>query len=36
MMGLILEFIVGLIFSKYGFQKIVSYFPGLEQDFENS
>ena len=30
-----LEFIIWLIFSKYSFQKTVSYFPDLKQDFEN-
>ena len=30
-----LEFIGWLIFSTYSFQKIVSYFPYLKQDFEN-
>ena len=34
-MGPILEFIVRLIFSKYSFQKTVSYFPNLKLDFEN-
>ena len=36
MVALTLEFIIWLIFSKYNFQKIVSYFLGLEQDFENN
>ena len=36
MVGPKLEFIVWLIFSKYSFQKTVSYFPDLKQDFENS
>ena len=31
-----IEFIVWLIFSKYNFQKTISFFPDLEQDFENS
>ena len=35
MVGPILEFIVWLIFSKYSFQKTISYFLGLEQNFEN-
>ena len=35
MVGSTLEFIVLLIFSKYSFQKTVSYFPDLKQDFEN-
>ena len=35
MVGLTLEFIVWLIFSKYSFQKTVSYFLDLKQDFEN-
>ena len=35
MVGLTSEFVVWLIFSKYSFQKTVSYFLGLEQDFEN-
>ena len=30
-----LKFIVWLIFSKYNFQKTISYFPDLKQDFEN-
>ena len=34
-MGPTLEFIVWLIFSKYSFHKIVSYFPNLKQNFEN-
>ena len=28
--------VMRLVFSKYSFKKTVSYFPGLEQDFENS
>ena len=36
MVGLTLEFIVWLIFSRYSFQKTVSYFPYLKQDFENN
>ena len=35
MVGPTLKFIIWLIFSKYRFQKIVSYFPNLKQDFEN-
>ena len=35
MVGPTLEFIVWLIFSKYSFQKTISYFPNLKQDFEN-
>ena len=35
MVGSTLEYIVWLIFSKYIFQKTVSYFPSLEHDFEN-
>ena len=35
MVGPTLEFIVSLIFSKYSFQKTVSYFLDLKQDFEN-
>ena len=35
MVGSTFEFIVLLIFSKYSFQKTVSYFPNLKQDFEN-
>ena len=31
-----LEYIVWLMFSKYSFQKIVSYFPYSDQDFEKS
>ena len=31
-MGPILEFIIWLIFSKYSFQKIISYFHDLKQD----
>ena len=36
MVGHTLEFIVWLIFSKYNFQKTISYFLDLKQDFENS
>ena len=35
MVSLTFEFIIWLLFSKYSFKKIVSYFSGLEQDFEN-
>ena len=34
-MGPTVEFIVWLMFSKYNFQKTVSYFPCWVQDFEN-
>ena len=35
MVGLTLKFIIWLIFSKYSVQKLVSYFPNFEHDFEN-
>ena len=30
-----MNLLFGQYFSKYSFQKIASYFPSLEQDFEN-
>ena len=36
MVGPTLEYIVWLMFFKYSFQKIISYVPCSNQDFENS